>query len=62
MIDDSLMEILNWPARSPDVNPVENLRGLMVQGLNKIADKKGEASNRDELFKRVNDVWIATNN
>ena len=34
-MDDNNVAILDWPARSPDLNPIENVWGSMVQNIYK---------------------------
>ncbi|KAJ6239137.1 transposable element tc1 transposase [Anaeramoeba flamelloides] len=42
----------NWPANSPDLNPIENLRGIMSRRLNEIDIKTVK-----NLEKVVREVW-----
>ena len=44
---------LRWPARSPDLNPIENLWGLITKKLDVLVDADGEATTEDELWRRV---------
>ena len=44
---------LRWSARSPDLNPIENLWGIITRKLDAVVDTKGEATTADELWKRV---------
>ena len=46
---------LRWPARSPDLNPIENLWGIIARKLDAVVDTKGEATTEDDLWKRVQD-------
>ena len=48
---------LNWPAKSPDLNPIENVWGLMQTRLNKLFDQSGEPSTENALFTLVEKVW-----
>ena len=41
---------LNWPAKSPDLNPIENVWGLMQKIVNKWLLKRGSPRNRTQLF------------
>lgn len=44
------VDILVWPAKSPDLNPIENVWGLMQRLVNKWFFKKGTPKNRTQLF------------
>ena len=49
---------LNWPAKSPDLNPIENVWGLMQIRLDQLYDKQGkEPKNANELFITIEKVW-----
>lgn len=62
VIIDHNVETLNWPARSPDLNPIENLWGWMVKKLNQMINDQGEAQNERELFRRVKEVFDEVDN
>ena len=47
------MESFDWPAHSPDLNPIENIWAIMSSKLN-IKDYK----NIPELVRTVTDIWI----
>ena len=51
------VQTLNWSAKSPDLNPIENVWGLMQIRLNKFYDEHGEPKNVKELFCVIEKVW-----
>lgn len=46
---------MKWPPQSPDMNPIENLWGLISQKLNVMVDEDGNAKTPEELFERIVD-------
>jgi hypothetical protein len=50
--------VLEWPSRSPDLNPVENVWGLMVE---KIRSWNMVPRNREELWRAIQQEWIELN-
>ena len=51
-LDQNIQKIM-WPARSPDLNPIENIWGYTTKKLDRLVDKKGEATSAAELWRRV---------
>lgn len=45
-----------WPPQSPDLNPIENVWGLMKQKLRR---RRTYPKNKDELFNILSDMWDA---
>jgi hypothetical protein len=44
---------LDWPARSSDLNPIENIWGIMAKEIN----TKILPQNRQELIQSISDTW-----
>ncbi|KAI6648203.1 hypothetical protein LOD99_12012 [Oopsacas minuta] len=42
-----------WPANSPDLNPIENLWAIMVDQL----DELGQVSNNQSLIQKLKIAW-----
>ena len=47
-----------WPAKSLDMNPIENLWAQMETSLQ---NRQHKPRNRDELWRAVQDIWININ-
>lgn len=48
------IEVLKWPARSPDLNPVENIWGILVR---RIYDNRKQYDTIDELKAAILKAW-----
>ncbi|GFV41909.1 transposable element Tcb1 transposase [Trichonephila clavipes] len=51
-----LMELLPWPARSPDLSPIENMWSMVAQRLTQITSP---AATPDQLWQRMEAAWSA---
>ncbi|GFV68751.1 transposable element Tcb1 transposase [Trichonephila clavipes] len=50
------IELLPWPARSPDLSPIENMLSMVAQRLTQITTS---AATSDQLWQRVEAAWSA---
>lgn len=53
-LQDHNVELLEWPARSPDLNPMENLWGILVR---KIYAEGKQYATIDELKAAISKAW-----
>jgi hypothetical protein len=48
------INVLDWPSRSPDINPIENMWGLLQK---KLQSRGLIFQNREELLTAITDEW-----
>lgn len=48
------INILRWPAKAQDINPIENVWGAMVKSL---GNNNANISNKDQLWNRIQLIW-----
>lgn len=49
------INLLHWPSRSPDVNPIENVWGHIVKTMNKANDFRPQ--NAYDLWNKIEEIW-----
>jgi transposase len=50
------IHVLDWPSRSPDLNPIENMWGLLVRN---IKQQRLIFRNRADLLTAITNAWHA---
>lgn len=53
-IQNANIETLPWPSNSPDMNPIENIWGVIVKRLNR---HNFMPPNSEELWQGIHEVW-----
>lgn len=49
------IDVMQWPAQSPDLNPIENLWSYVEKELRKVVIK-----NKSQLIDKINEIWKNT--
>lgn len=52
-----VIEVLPWPAKSPDLNPIENLWAAAVKSWDDVGFHGVRERNVDQLSEHVTQVW-----
>ena len=52
--DAHAITVLDWPANSPDLNPIENLWGIIERNMRDTRPK-----NKEELTASINEIWAS---
>ena len=55
LLEEKGIERLDWPAQSPDLNPIENLWAIIKDMIWKVRD---ELKSKEDLMERIEDIWF----
>jgi hypothetical protein len=50
----NVINVLSWPSRSPDINPIENVWGLMIKNMHRANIRP---QNKPELINAIRNEW-----
>jgi len=54
---EKMITVLDWPAQSPDLNPIENLWAELKK---RIATRRGDITSKEALWEAIEAEWEAT--
>ncbi len=58
-LNDHGVGVLDWPANSPDLNPIENLWAIVKRKMSIVKRKNKRPKNADELKATVKETWAS---
>ena len=58
--EEEQIKLLDWPSKSPDLNPMENLWGILVRRL--YENGKWQFTNKEDLKKCLLETWAGIDN
>ena len=53
-LDETGFEVMDWPAQSPDLNPIENVWARLKTEFRK---RHGPVTDRDDLINKILEIW-----